>query len=1140
MKQSLLTALILFCFPIYLLASDFTIYRLPGGNSLETIIVDETVNGDPVQGLWMVEKQAGMYWLPWNSGSSVWSTPEEHDAYYPWFMGGDKRTMGNSPNQVLYSIAATYLGTHLYQYTGSDPEWDEPTSSFVENSYYRWHDAAFYEANASPTNSQNHFVVSAVQEWSPSSYTYNKGLYLVTDGQSPLYTTSPITNSSGKNFRFIYRDLENDDILYAWWNEEGTTTSDFLKVDVDYSSPNYSASTASDFDETSYILQKVFCFYQYLDGSNRHQYLVAETRHNVDVVTIDVWHREEDGGGYLNDDEWSIEWSDIGDDYPDIFGIVGEDCVSDIHKIYLGVNTEGLIYHYNTTTEALNYTSDYSEYLSNWSIHSLNLNPWYDVEDCEEIIVGTAKASVQFADIDISDLSDPVVEDYYNEDGWSSGGSDKGGGGGEEADRYGSSDYVYWADEEVAMALEEINIEHPHPTNGGDIYVHDYSEDKSIGNFDPDGAISIQLGSPENADYIRDNYPDFDPWVVGLGWAEFPQGHFYWDVTDQTLSKAYNSNNDPHRVVLYCISHPEWSHGHFEYIDGRGKSDQYNRPVDERLQTYFIRNLVNRYRPGGKFTSQNCGSWGVTEYCYENEPGAYQTGYIFGYNDESGWHETGFQPLVGIAMRMFYNYQIIKVIEELEGTEFFVISPNWSLNLPHMVSDNPCMDIGPDQLNVDGSPGAYTDPTYFDYLSFVPGGGNIERTMDPNYPGQQAIEDLYSTCFFPLPGDGTGPANYGAMQRYIDIIDLQMGCIGPEYSDSDPLFDSDGGSDFQFCYMGLNRYYEYYEIKQALNYYQGEHPNKHVVSLECTYGPTNTIGTTLTGMYFIKYPNNPDYNDLFRPFFSDFDTSGDCDYRNILFRRGTNLPINADGFETGPNCLDPEADHIMAGLLKDKYALPISFVEDTYNTGVNLELVNPDRPNSFYKGEDDENGPTVVIFSYRQSYNSSNIIKQIRTCTGIRDEELSVFMYCDPLVMFPENSPFFYIYDDEGFFSQRILRADEGDQGGGGGYNNKDYYADFNANEISEKTILAYTGINLTPQPKEQGVLLSSLGNGWNLVSFNIWPTDPNPPGFPTFKCADVFTTQDWPMLGQIEDYQEGHYFDVNGIPDPDYTWNME
>ena len=717
-----------------------------------------------------------------------------------------------------------------------------------------------------------------------------------------------------------------------------------------------------------------------------------------------------------------------------------------------------------------------------------------------------------------------------------------------DTDKYGSTDIVFWRNTNCSLVLSDNELEHNPPTPGANqVYHHDYSENTDIGDYDSDHPISIQVPDSSAASYVRENLPNLDPWVITSDWCELYQGHFFWDITDQAMLKAYNGGTDSKKITLFCHYQPSWTYGHYEYDavnhGGAGFGDQYDRPIDERLQSYFIRNLVNRYKVDGELWSQS--TYGVEEIIYENEPGAPQTGYMFGYHEAyDTWHQIGFEPTVAIAMRMFYNYQIIKGIDE----DIQVVSPNWCLNQPNMKVTNrtPSMDIAADGLNINGTSGSYTDLTFLDVLSYAPG------MVSTGFSSQETeITNLYSDCVdFPDISFGgvTDNAKYGAMQKYTDIIDCQNGCVGAigdeTYLDSDPLFVEDVNSDFHFNYMGLNRYYEFYEIKQVEDWYQGD-ANKHVMSVENPYGPSPYTGSTLTGMYFMHYPDGEDYENVFRPYFSDFDTGANEDYRNIFWRRGTNLPFIDGVINASNDTSDPVVDNLMAGLITGLKAGPVLFEEGTYEDGAGpYTLAKFDETGSIYHDEDDTDGPTIVYFTFKYprmlcipdapagSYYTTKLLKMFRTAVGVSevDVEIPVFTSTSSIEV---NSISGLLYDSENFYTS----VDDDVISSPG----TEFTVSFDEGTISKETVIFDPMTDYGAGDEEQGVFLTCTGGGWNLVSFNVEPTgvtwsttEPN-----AFLCNTLFTGSAWDMLGQIEN-SYGLLFDYETQSPTGYTWNME
>nr|MBC8205341.1 hypothetical protein [FCB group bacterium] len=650
-----------------------------------------------------------------------------------------------------------------------------------------------------------------------------------------------------------------------------------------------------------------------------------------------------------------------------------------------------------------------------------------------------------------------------------------------------------------------------------ELYQHDYSTpNPTIGNYDPAGAISIQIPDPETAELVHENYDNLDPWAFQIHWSEFPQGHFYWDFIDTLVKKCYQYN---HRPIMYPYGHPTWSHGNFLYTVGCADDDEYNRPCDERVKSYFIRNLINRYRKGGKFTLQ-FGDWGVMDYIYDNEPGAPGEGYLF-YNCHTGSITDNSQAMIAIAMKMLYNYQITKAVAASDGIgeDIRVINPNFNLCMPIG-----CLNPGPDNAP------DYGPATYFDYLSYI-------TDMEEGWYYNNQITELYNDYCFNFPAD----KDMGAMQRYSDILDFQIGCLTGDWEPADPLFSRPG--DMHQTFIDLADYYQYYEIdkvknQSGFNGVAGYTPNKNVISLESTVWTGSfadaTNVATFTGMFSMKPPTDPDYSDLFIDFFPNFGTAENPVYKNVLYRRGF-IGVGLDGYH------GLTAENLMAGILKDRYSGPIRFEPGTYRTGTGLELLPPSEDNSFYLSQnsfaipEETTPPTICYFAYFQpNYNTTYL--QMRTVEGASNVSVEVPVFYSPSMPLPVRV---HLNNDEGFFSQRwadmevTMPYDPNMEGYYYGY-------EMNIGEISKATLISSPDFSFMGT-SQQGVHLSALGEGWNIVSFNRKPPDVTwvYPYDYIFYCNSLFTGVEWSMLEQIENWWRRIFDPDDPIGSELQEWNM-
>lgn len=421
-RITFLSALLILSMFTLSFAEGWVTSRIPSGVETETFFVDAALgeNNDVlVKGLWIPEKLGGAYWYTWNSGWNV-NNMEEHDAYYFWFNGGDWR---ETDTNDLYTIIATYDGTHLYKYTGgAGNQWREE-GEIAENDYYRWHDAAFFDVAGDGAEPQNCFVVSSISHWSPNPLWYKKGLFYVTDGTAPSAEAEPIPGSLGEDYSFLYRDLISDNVIYCYYNYQDPDVqvlneeeAHFQKLVITYDTglQIYDTDLDDDFDVDNYSLIKVHSFYQYKDGNYRHQYLCADTQHDTDEPNTVIWYRND-----LDNSLTADEWDPILTGVDGSMGIVANVRGDNEHNIYLATGNNGVSYHRTGTSGTQAYlnarASTPYNYLKNLNLRSLSKNPWYTSGDIQ-LAVGGSHTGFQF--LNVEDVDAPSVEEYLQPNGW--------------------------------------------------------------------------------------------------------------------------------------------------------------------------------------------------------------------------------------------------------------------------------------------------------------------------------------------------------------------------------------------------------------------------------------------------------------------------------------------------------------------------------------------------------------------------------------------------------------------------------------------------------------------------------------------------------------------------------------------------
>jgi hypothetical protein len=180
-------------------------------------------------------------------------------------------------------------------------------------------------------------------------------------------------------------------------------------------------------------------------------------------------------------------------------------------------------------------------------------------------------------------------------------------------------------------------------------------------------------------DYLADR-----PEIRRLGFmpywnhTEIFQGHYFWNWWDKKLEAARQNGAKSH---LCSWNTPNWTKGNWSPL----ADDPKNRTSDEHLHTRWVRNLVNRYRPGGICAQNwsynwNADDWGVTIYQFENEPNNDTYGYA--------WDVNG---LKAIAEKMYLQYQMIKFISfnsyQSDPSRLEVATPNFCQDTYGLISE---------------------------------------------------------------------------------------------------------------------------------------------------------------------------------------------------------------------------------------------------------------------------------------------------------------------------------------------------------------------------------------------------------------------------------------------------------------------
>jgi len=171
-------------------------------------------------------------------------------------------------------------------------------------------------------------------------------------------------------------------------------------------------------------------------------------------------------------------------------------------------------------------------------------------------------------------------------------------------------------------------------------------------------------------------YPDLKRIGIQYSWnkLEIFQGHYFWDYLDKNLDAVQNNNGISH-IVMWVD--PMWARGNYAITSSN--NDSKKRSSRMALNTLAVRNLVNRYRPGGVIGSCNTDNgygwgtgstgWGAQIYQFENEPNYATCGY-------GGYDEAR----KDIAGKTYLQFQIMKwIANDAYGdqSKIKLVSPNW-------------------------------------------------------------------------------------------------------------------------------------------------------------------------------------------------------------------------------------------------------------------------------------------------------------------------------------------------------------------------------------------------------------------------------------------------------------------------------
>ncbi|MCX6640608.1 MAG: hypothetical protein NTW14_09025 [bacterium] len=399
-------------------------FRIPGGVALKTIVVD---NGG-VKGMWIPEKQAGMYWVDWDDANDHFepvSSLGEFDAYYCWFMGGDACNFGTSENPVLRSLAATYQGVHRYKYETSAWEPYNAPNNIVKNNNWRWHDAVFYSdpREQQPSFAIDNYIVSAVQPWTDGN-DWRMGLYLIQNNELPDKEDAPISGPLSHNYNFIHRSLDTQaTVFYTWYNDidfsASTQSGEFQRLTLTATGQAITPTLIPDDSGLPDYYYKVCNFFQAIESGTYYQWIMVDTQDYIGTSDPILYYRVYNNGWEDWEEMFHVRSVTGFSHYAGMGMAVHKRTVAtvDYFYVYLNVDFEGLaLIKYDLNNPQNPYSkkwlnNDGTNYIRKWNGRSLNMVPngWLNNSSHDILIVGTAHADVSVVEVDNETETPQVV-----------------------------------------------------------------------------------------------------------------------------------------------------------------------------------------------------------------------------------------------------------------------------------------------------------------------------------------------------------------------------------------------------------------------------------------------------------------------------------------------------------------------------------------------------------------------------------------------------------------------------------------------------------------------------------------------------------------------------------------------------------
>jgi|GEM_PF-1108250 len=264
-----------------------------GGNTEKIIIVDDDTY--ECYGAWFFNNDDNFLNSPWNiSAAPVRSKGRSSNICFTLSDAGDAVEILDT----LYALEISNKGIIYCRYDNAAGKRIKHFSRTLNSGYYEYNDVQLLTDDSGIRDFSVYLAAVKAKEFAGNIIL--AGLY-----QTNALTSSPrnedlIASTANKNYEKIFRDLNDEQVYYTWYSQEGVFGG-FQKITTAGNFPSLNFYFDNDFSIENYCIREITGFYHYKDHREIvHQYLFTKSIEG----TNDTWYRDNNKDGSLSSEEW--------------------------------------------------------------------------------------------------------------------------------------------------------------------------------------------------------------------------------------------------------------------------------------------------------------------------------------------------------------------------------------------------------------------------------------------------------------------------------------------------------------------------------------------------------------------------------------------------------------------------------------------------------------------------------------------------------------------------------------------------------------------------------------------------------------------------------------------------------------------